>query len=93
MITKNKITKTVLLGLVALSVFLIAFALDTPQPVQADAKYPCDGYICIELTQQQSLILCGVFEPAYAYACSNWCYQGGVGFCEGIEQCQPWCPE
>ena len=92
MSTKNRMTRTVLLGLVALSVLLVAFAINTPKPVQADTKGPCEGYICIDDPSDPHVITCS-FAGYLAWACSNWCWYhlGDTGYCAGVAQCQPAC--
>jgi hypothetical protein len=93
MLTKNRIARTVLLGLVALSVLMIAFAINTPKPVQADTKNPCEGYICIDDPNDAHVFSC-MLTGNYAWDCTNWCWYGtsGVGYCAGVSQCQPYCP-
>ncbi len=90
MLTKNRITRAVLLGLVVLSVLLIAFAIDTPKPVYAEAKYPCYGYVCIDLIDDWRVSTCIILEKGNAWYCTNYCYNG-QWFCAGSYDCRGNC--
>lgn len=87
---KNKIQKVILLGLVAITLFLIAFSIDTPKPVYAEAKYPCYGYVCLDLMSDPRVIACLAIEAGNAWSCTNYCYSG-QWFCAGYAQCQVGC--
>lgn len=89
--TKNKMQKVVLLGLAVVSVVILAFAIDTPKPVKADSRIPCVGYICIDDLDDPHVVSCMMTGSGFAWSCTNYCYRGGVGFCQGVAQCVAWC--